>query len=301
VGKKILLATVLAISWLGLSCFAACPTMDRTGDCRVDFRDFAEIANQWLGIDFADFSLFTGQWLTEGVPAEPNVMAWVSISEPNFTGQMSKYETTNAQYCGFLNDALATGDITVYTDNVVYAMSDTNHLQPYFVTESGNSESQITYSGGTFSVRVRDSNSMADHPVVMVSWYGATAFCSYYGYRLPTEWEWQAVADYDGSYTYGCGTSIDQNKANYSRANPLNLTSQPFTSPVGYYPAYGYEMCDMAGNVWEWTSTVLYPQYEHCVIRGNGWINGSDDCMVSKRINLSPYIGANSLGFRVCR
>jgi hypothetical protein len=40
-------------------------------------------------------------------------MTWVYIDEPNFTGYMSKYETTNAQYCQFLNDALASGDIIV--------------------------------------------------------------------------------------------------------------------------------------------------------------------------------------------
>ena len=72
---------------------------------------------------------------------------------------------------------------------------------------------------------------------------------------MPTEWEWQAVADYDGSYTYGCGITISKSKANYydaGYANPLGLTSYPYTSPVGYYPAYGYGMCDMAGNANEW-------------------------------------------------
>ena len=45
-------------------------------------------------------------------------MVWVSINDPGvpehegFVGQMSKYETTNAQYCQFLNAAIASGDIT---------------------------------------------------------------------------------------------------------------------------------------------------------------------------------------------
>jgi hypothetical protein len=41
-----------------------------------------------------------------------------------------------------------------------------------------------------------------------------------------TESEWQAVADFNGSYTYGCGTTINHNKANYydsGFANPLGL------------------------------------------------------------------------------
>ena len=78
--------------------------------------------------------------------------------------------------------------------------------------------------------------------------------------RLPTEWEWQAVADFNGIYNYGCGKTINQSKANYylgsgNYCNPLGLSNIPYTSPVGYYPAYGYGMCDMAGNIWEWTST----------------------------------------------
>ena len=226
------------------------------------------------------------------------------ISHGGFTGEMSKYETTNAQYCQYLNAAKAAGQITVYTDNIVYATSDTSHSQPYFSTYAANSYSQITYSDGIFSVRSRDGYSMADHPVVMVSWYGATAFCNYYGYRLPTEWEWQAVADYDGSYTYGCGTTINQSKANYyaaGYANPLGLTSEPYTSPVGYYPAYGYGMCDMAGNVWEWTSSIYSGSYH--VIRGGTYAFYTEDiCVVRGSFNGgAPYNMLNNTGFRVCR
>ena len=220
------------------------------------------------------------------------------ISQGGFTGDMSKYETTNAQYCQFLNTALASGDIIVHTDNIVYAASDTSFLEPYFSTEAADSISQITYSNGIFSVRTRNGHSMADHPVVVVSWYGATAFADYYGWRLPTEWEWQAVADYDGSYTYGCGTTIDQTLANYNHANPLRLSSIPITSPVGYYSEYGYDMADMAGNVWEWTNSIYSDNSR--VLRGGSW-HGLDLCTVSVRGNLTPSNLFSRSGFRVCR
>ncbi|MCP4343417.1 MAG: formylglycine-generating enzyme family protein, partial [Desulfobulbaceae bacterium] len=164
-------------------------------------------------------------------------------------GEISKYETTNAQYCQFLNEALASGDITV-TNDIVYGANGINSGadfvgENYFDTYAADSDSQITFDGNTFSVRIRQDTSnndidMSNHPVVEVSWYGATAFCNYYGYRLPTEWEWQAVADYDGSYTYGCGATIDSTKANYYSNNPLNLASYPYTSPVDHYPSCGY-------------------------------------------------------------
>jgi hypothetical protein len=257
-----------------------------------------------------DTGEFTG-FIVDG--QYPSDMVFVYINDPGvdddgdeipdhegFTGHMSQYETTNAQYSEFLNAAKAANQITVY-NNIVYAASDTSHSQPYFLTYAADSNSQITYSGSTFNFRSRDGYSMANHPVTDVSWYGATAFCNYYGYRLPTEWEWQAVADYDGSYTYGCGTTISKSKANYydnGYANPLGLTSTPYTSPVGYYPAYGYEMCDMAGNVWEWTSSPY--SGGNRVIRGGSW-DGGINCSVSFRYGRSPNYPSSDIGFRVCR
>ena len=296
--NKILVVVIMFSAGLA---FAACPSADLTGDCRVDFNDFTVMANQWL---------------TEGVPNDPCNLVWVDINDPGvpghegFNGYMSKYETTNAQYCEYLNAAKSDGLITVY-NNGVYAVSDTSHSQIYFEPYPGPSlESQITYSGGTFSVRSRDGYSMANHPVVQVSWYGATAFCNYYGYRLPTEWEWQAVADFDGSYIYGCGTTINSSKANYylgggNYCNPLNLSSYPYTSPVDYYSSYGYGMNDMAGNVWEWTASWYSDSHSCRVLRGGHWTTSVNACSVSYRgygtPNVTYYADSGYLGFRVCR
>ena len=249
---------------------------------------------------------------------DPPGMVWVDINDPGvpghegFNGQMSKYETTNAQYCGFLNAALASGDIYV-DSNIVYGSNGSNSGADfvdiaYLETFEAGGYSQITYSGGTFSVRCRDGYSMANHPVVFVSWPGATAFCNYYGYRLPTEWEWQAVADYDGSYTYGCGTSINSSKANYSWSsgdfcNPLNLSDYPYTSPVDYYFAYGYGINDMTGNVMEWTSSCYYagcdPSYR--VLRGGSWNGTAFACSVSRQHSTEPHNSGYEKGFRACR
>jgi formylglycine-generating enzyme required for sulfatase activity len=283
--KSIILGCAVVLSLLGMQVRGDCPSMDITGDCKVNL---------------ADFAVFASQWLSEGV----RPITWVSIKDPGFNGEMSKYETTNAQYCQYLNDAMASNLITVYENNRwVYATNDTEHVKPYFCTEANNSWSQIAYSGGAFSVRSRDGNSMADHPVVMVSWYGATAFCDYYGYRLPTEGEWQAVASYKGTYTYGCGDTISQSIANYfdvDYANPLHLTDYPYTSPVGYYPAYGYGMCDMAGNVYEWTSPVD-SEGSYRVFRGGSWAEDSNECMVLKSDSSFPDNWYYDYGFRVCR
>ena len=305
---------------------------DLNNDCNTDFEDLAILANQWLQtpgtpsadiapspngdgiVNFQDFAAMTKDWLPEETTTPPDIV-WVSINDSGagmkdyygnpishggFIGQMSKYETTNAQYCQFLNAALASGDITVGVDNIVYGASGSNSGEIYFdlsYDPDNGKYSQITYSGGVFSVLTRDGYDMSNHPVTSVSWYGATAFCNYYGYRLPSEWEWQAVADYDGSYTYGCGTTIDHSKANYyPYVNPLGLTSYPYTTPVDYYPSYGYGMNDMAGNVVEWTDSIYSGSYR--VIRGGSWDGTVKYFTVSY---CYPGLSLSSMGFRVCR
>jgi len=262
----------------------------------------ADINNDGI-VDYKDFAIMAKSWLVSA----PIDITWVDINDPGigdghegFVGQMSKYETTNAQYCEYLNAAKNDGLIVVYNDTV-YAANDTSYLSPYFYTYStfNHDYSQITYSDGTFSVRIRDGYDMSNHPVVMVSLNGASTFCYYYGYRLPTEWEWQAVADFDGSYTYGCGTTIDHGKANYEWNNPLGLSSLPYTTPVNYYLSYGYGMNDMAGNVWEWTINNV--PTVNFVIRGGGWSYDVSLCTVSARRDSSlQYIHCET-GFRVCR
>jgi len=272
-----------------------CEGVDINNDGIVDYKDFAIMAKYWLA-------------------SVPDI-TWVDINDPGvddnndgiadhngFFGEMSKYETTNDQYCQFLNTALASGDITV-SSNRVYGANGSNGGadfvgQWYYDTSDYSSYSPITWNGTSFSVRSRDGYYMGNHPVLRVSWYGSTAFADYYGWRLPTEWQWQAVADYDGSYTYGCGTSIDHSKANYDDANPLGLSSDPYTSPVNHYPSYGYGMNDMTGNVWEWTSTV---SGDNRVFRGGSWLFNANDCEVSSRKYVNPYGSYFSIGFRVCR
>ncbi len=233
-------------------------------------------------------------------------ITWVYISDPGvpghegFDGPMSKYETTNIQYCEYLNDALNDGMITVH-NGAVYDSGDTSYSKPYFETHVASSYSQITYSAGAFTVIARDGYSMVNHPVVEVSWYGANAFCDYYGFRLPTEWEWQAVADYDGTYNYGCGISIDHKEANYDNDNPLALSSRPHTTPANQYSSHGYGMYDMAGNVAEWTDSLHASLENRYIHRGGSWFSSSNHCRASFQDWNPIHETSPAIGFRVCR
>lgn len=233
---------------------------------------------------------------------------WVYIDDPGvsghepFIGYMSKYETTNAQYCTFLNAALASGDIAL-NNNSVYGANGSNigvdfvnqlyyelykqGINNYNATNGG--ASKINFDGNSFFVE----SGFENYPATYVSWYGAVAFANYYGWRLPTEWEWQAVADYDSSFTYGCGILINNSKANYKGSyHPQG------TTPVGSFGAYGYGLCDMTGNVWEWTSTIIG---NNRVFRGGCWINPANLCTVFRRFDDPPSLTSYGYSFRIVK
>jgi formylglycine-generating enzyme required for sulfatase activity len=306
--KGVLAAILAAVLCISGNLLAVCPTMDVTGDCKVNL---------------ADFAIFAGQWMTEGLP-EPDI-TWVSItdtgagmrdffgepvSQGGFVGQMSKYETTNAQYCQFLNAALVSGDIIVISDIYVAGANGSNpgadfageyyyHLYGYGFSDTttgvtNGGASRINWTGTAFTVDAGFEN----HPVTYVSWYGATAFCNYYGYSLPTEWQWQAVADYSGIYTYGCGKSIDKDIANY-----YPTTHPDGTTAAGSLGVYGYGVADMAASVEEWTTSCYHADcsYGWLVSRGGYWHGQANQSTVFARSSPLPGSMSCYCGFRVCR
>jgi len=100
-----------------------------------------------------------------------------------------------------------------------------------------------------------------NHPVVLVNFYDAQAFCAFKGKRLPTEAEWQlaALGDAREGRVYPWGKEYDHSKSNHGQILAPNFDdSDGFlrTSPVDSFPqgASPSGALDMFGNAWEYTS-----------------------------------------------
>lgn len=164
-------------------------------------------------------------------------------------------------------------------------------------------DSRIKRSGGKLSIE----SGYSKHPVVGVTWYGAAAYAKWVGKRLPTEAEWEVAAK-GGNETarYPTGEDIEKNQANFFSSD---------TTAVMSYAPNGYNIYDMAGNVYEWCQDWYgYNYYEtsvqepdnpqgplqgvYRVLRGGCWKSLKDDLLCSRRHRNNPGTVNGTYGFR---
>jgi len=161
-----------------------------------------------------------------------------------------------------------------------------------------------------------------DHPVTQVSWNDANAFCSAYGARLPTEFEWERAARLGQTPDGHVFLSGEPPPA--GNAKVLNVWQGVFpiydsgadgyrlTSPVGSFGAAPSGLTDMAGNVWEWTSSWYRPYADRDapfkprgaaerVQRGGSFLCDPSFCQgfrVTARSHSTPDTSLMHVGFR---
>jgi len=219
-----------------------------------------------------------------------------------YSYQVAKYPITNAQYELFVAD-------------------EGYSKRPYW-TAAGWAwkEKEKRTTAGHES----EPFSLANHPIVRVSWYESVAYCHWltevlrehgklaegWLIRLPTEAEWEKAARGTDGRVYPWGNEFDPNKAN---GKETDIRS---TSAVGFFPKgkSPYGCHEMAGNVWEWCATQSGKSYPYKIenewteaylegeirrnARGGAWGDGTDDLRCAYRDNDYPDYGISNRGFR---
>jgi formylglycine-generating enzyme required for sulfatase activity len=242
------------------------------------------------------------------VPAGPFLMG---TTDEQIKALLARYDwARKAQENGWFADEQRQHEVTVAAFEIGrYPVTNANYAE--FVKAAG-------YAPPGHWREDRFPEELADHPVVNVTWRDARAYVEWLAertsqsYRLPTEAEWEKAARGGDGRHWPWGDEWDPARANCQPAGPGT------TTPVGQYSPGGDSPCgcaDMAGNVWEWCSS-LYKPYpyraddgregleggEARILRGGSWRQDSPALVrcASRGGNYPDYRG-DYYGFRVAR
>ncbi len=230
-------------------------------------------------------------------------------------------DVTNVQYANYLNQALAEGTIKItdteitgfYPGDIFHGYNHEEEIssgeyQHVPLTDDGL---RIAYDGDTFRAKAGYEN----HPMVMVTWFGAKAYCDFYDWRLPTEIEWEKAARGTDGRPFPWGSELERNNANFYSSHDLFekiMDGLNDTTPVGFFNGNTYEdyqtldspspygIYDMAGNVWQWTGDV-YENQHYRYMRGGSKADYGYNLRVWTRNNAGPEYFGPSVGFRCAK
>jgi formylglycine-generating enzyme required for sulfatase activity len=155
----------------------------------------------------------------------------------------------------------------------------------------------------------READGGARLPAIGVTWDDAAAFCAAYGYRLPTEAEWEYAARGGGRSARYAGTSSPDSLRFFAWAAD---DTAPGPYPVGQKRPNALGLYDMSGNVAEWVGA-FYPFYptpgttpewhdmdalNMRIARGGSIYQAPDFAQTFRRMATLRDLAASDLGFR---
>ena len=248
----------------------------------------------------------------------------ISIAVPY---EMMVTDVTNTQFARFLNEALAAGKVKLAEDpklgQVVvgpYPGDPFHGIKHELEIKAGDWLLMPLNDPGLRLVRLPDGQFSAqpgyeNHPMVMVTWFGAQAYCQFYGWRLPTEAEWEKAARGTDGRAYPWGNTIERTNANYYSSHDVFekiVGALGDTTPAGYYNGSTYDgyttldspspygLYDMAGNVWQWAADITEgTHYRH--MRGGSKLDYAYNLRSWTRNSAGPDYFSPSVGFRCAR
>ncbi|WP_428262189.1 formylglycine-generating enzyme family protein [Haliangium sp.] len=139
----------------------------------------------------------------------------------------------------------------------------------------------------------------ADHPVVLVTWDEAAAYCTWRGQvagaprRLPTAHEYEKAARGPDGAVYPWGPDFDPARLNSHVAGPDD------TTPVEQFPngVSPYGMYDAAGNTFQWTETP-WPRGGRMTVKGSAWDDYAGLGRGAAQHGRRPWVRHVLIGFR---
>jgi toxoflavin biosynthesis protein ToxD len=191
---------------------------------------------------------------------------WFDREEDRHVAELPAYAldlmpVTHAQYAEFVADGGATPP----------SIDEDTWTRQGFAQRWPDEVVRFAWDGGV------PPDERADHPVVLISYDDAAAYCRWRGLvvgadrRLPTAGEMEKAARGADGLIYPWGNVFDRDRLNSSVGGPRD------TVAVGSFPAgkSPYGVLDLAGNVFQWTSTPWPPgagrEAVRRTVKGSAW------------------------------
>lgn len=260
------------------------PTVTQTpGPTEVPLSEMAFVPSGWfmMGATSSQLEDVIDNCVSQGRDRS-NCESWYSDEESQSIDLeafwIDKTEVTNAMFAVFLNEngnRIGPGEMPWLNDN-----NDTvriHQVDGIWVPDSG----------------------YGNHPVAVVSYHGAQAYCEWISRRLPTSTEWEKAARgglQQEKYPWGSEDPVCEYDANNgAKFDNDSDCDNSGSEPVMSYSANGFELYDMAGNVAEWASEYWVSPHLS-IVRGGSFYDSAIDLRITYQAKLDlPSVG---IGFR---